>query len=57
MDPTQLFNQCRPYSSTSGKYYIHNDDELLSDPFGYYTGRMIGHREPNGFLYHPNFPM
>jgi hypothetical protein len=25
MDPTQLINQCRPYSATSGKYYIWND--------------------------------
>jgi hypothetical protein len=26
MDPTQLFNPCRPYSATSGKYYVFNND-------------------------------
>lgn len=44
MDPTQLFNPCRPYSATSGKYFVWDNDRLSHDPFGYYSGRMIGHR-------------
>ena len=57
MDPTMLINPCRPYSATSGKYVIYNDTELGYDPFGYYSGRIIGHREPaEGFIYYPNFP-
>lgn len=57
MDPTILFRECRPYSATSGKYYVPNNDDLNNDPFGYYSGKLIGERIPEqGHLYFPNFP-
>ena len=56
MDPTQLFNPCRPYSATSGKYQVFEDESLAFDPFGYYSGRMLGHRVPGeGFIYYPSY--
>lgn len=58
MDPTILFRECRPYSATSGKYYIYDNEELATDYVGYYSGRPIGERVPElGGLYYPNFPM
>jgi hypothetical protein len=57
MDPTMLINPCRPYSATSGKYYIFSNKDLSYDPFGYYSGRIVGHREPSeGFIYYPDYP-
>ena len=58
MESTILFKECRPYSATSGKYYIFNDEELGWDPYGFYTGGpIIGERVPElGHLYYPNFP-
>ena len=45
MDPTQLFKENRPYSATSGKYFIYPNHMLAYDPYGYYSGkRMIGER-------------
>ena len=52
-----LINDSRQYSAPQGRSYVWADNELLSDPFGYYTGRMIGHRKPGyGYLYYPDFP-
>ena len=52
-----LINDARQYSAVNGRQYVWSDDELKRDPFGYYTGRMIGHRKPaEGFLYYPAFP-
>jgi hypothetical protein len=52
-----LINDARQYSASNGRQYVWSDKELLNDPFGYYTGRMIGHRQPGyGFLYYPDFP-
>jgi hypothetical protein len=57
LDPTMLINDSRQYSASNGRQYVWSDKELLNDPFGYYTGRMIGHRQPGyGFLYYPDFP-
>ena len=59
MDPTQLFHQSRPYSATSGKYYIFGNAELEYDPYGYYSGkRLVAHRNPGmGHVYYPDYPM
>ena len=52
-----LINDSRQYSASNGRQYVWSDDELKRDPFGYYTGRMIGHRKPaEGFLYYPDVP-
>ena len=54
MDPTMLIHDSRQYSATNGRSYVWSDEELLNDPFGYYTGRMFGHHKPgHGFLYYP----
>lgn len=58
MDPTMVINDSRQYSANNGRSYVWSDQELKRDPFGYYNGRMIGHRKPGyGFLYYPDFPM
>ena len=58
LDPTMLINDSRQYSAINGRSYVWSDKQLKNDPFGYYTGRMIGHRQPGyGFLYYPDFPM
>lgn len=58
MDPTMIINDSRQYSPNNGRSYVWSDEELKRDPFGYYSGRMIGHRKPGeGFLYYPDFPM
>jgi hypothetical protein len=47
-----IINDSRQYSAANGRSYVWSDEELQNDPFGYYTGRMIGHRKPEaGFLY------
>ena len=52
-----LINDGRQYSQVNGRSYVWTDEELKKDPFGYYNGRMIGHRKPGyGFLYYPDFP-
>lgn len=52
-----IINDSRQYSAVNGRSYVWSDSELQNDPFGYYTGRMIGHRKPGeGFLYYPDFP-
>ena len=52
-----LINDSRQYSQVNGRSYVWSDTELQNDPFGYFTGRMIGHRKPGyGFLYYPDFP-
>jgi hypothetical protein len=32
-----VIDECRPYSSSSGRYYIFSDNQLKFDPFGYYS--------------------
>ena len=52
-----LINDSRQYSAPNGRSYVWADADLKNDPFGYYTGRMIGHRQPGyGFMYYPDFP-
>ncbi len=57
LDPTMIINDSRQYSAANGRSYVWSDEQLQKDPFGYYTGRIIGHRKPAyGFLYYPDFP-
>ena len=57
MDPTQLFNPCRPYSATSGKYFVYDDSYLSHDAFGYYSGRQVARTPAEGtHIYYPDFP-
>ena len=53
-----MINDSRQYSASNGRQYVWSDDELLLDPFGYYSQkRIIGHRVPAyGYLYYPDFP-
>ena len=59
MEPTILFKECRPYSATSGKYYVFNNNDLAYDPYGYYSGAPIGggHDNKLGHLFYQSFPM
>ena len=58
MEPTILINPCRPYSATSGKYYIYDNEDLAFDPYGYYAGTPVGGRQKRlAHLFYQNFPM
>ncbi len=59
LEPTILFKQCRPYSATSGKYYVFDNEDIAYDPFGYYSGAQVGgdHKNKLGHLFYQNFPL
>ena len=49
----------RPYSLNSNKYYIYSDEQMLSDPFGYYRQdrAVFGENKPENSVFASDFPI
>ncbi|KAM3136725.1 hypothetical protein pb186bvf_011170 [Paramecium bursaria] len=39
-------DECRPYSSTSTRYFTYDDEDLSFDPFGFYKPKLLNDEQP-----------
>eukprot|EP01017_Pseudomicrothorax_dubius_P028949 TRINITY_DN3485_c0_g1_i1.p1 TRINITY_DN3485_c0_g1~~TRINITY_DN3485_c0_g1_i1.p1 ORF type:complete len:193 (+),score=57.38 TRINITY_DN3485_c0_g1_i1:115-693(+) len=57
-DPSMVIDDTRPYSPSAGRYLVWGDENLLVDPFGYYSGdRRLSETAPSPQMpYYEDYP-
>ena len=58
IDTYTLLEDNVQYSLNSNKYYVYTDEQMMFDPFGYYSGSMpiYGSQSPLNTVYVSDFP-
>ena len=58
-DINGVISENRPYSLNASKYHIYSDEQMLSDPFGYYSKEraVFGQNKPLNSPFASDFPL
>ena len=55
-EPYAAMHSCRKHSNLWGKDVLWGDEALMTDHFGYYSGKVKAFGEPTGANYHEEYP-